>query len=688
MTAAVFRAFATFGDSNATIPAESLKGPHTANDGPQTTDHGRGTNTFPEAWIILLLLLLAILPYANTLQNGFVYDDNNEVLTNPYIRSFSHAGDIFSTRILAHLGARGATNYYRPISIFGFLICYKLFGLLPYGFHLANVVLHALIVCVLYGLTKRLLRDPWLAFASAAIFALHPIHTESVAWISGVTDLDLAVFYLGTFWLFLISARQQGGRSEWAQLGMVGCFALALLSKEQAATLPLIAMIFEHFYRDDRSSTTWRQKVSRYASLWLLVLVYVLFRIRFFGAFAPVQLTRNVSWYEAFLSAFPLAGVYVWKMIWPVHLIAYYPFHKSVTLLDFRVLLGFGCLVLSALAFWWVGKRHRAASFGFIWFFINIAPVLNSRWLGPNVFTERYLYLPSVGFCWVAACWLQDVWKRTALHPRVWRVAFGTILGVLAVLAFTRIVTRNREWRDDETYYRVTLAAVPEAATLRLNLGAVYWNRMQPDTAEREWKLALVESPQSAPLLNNLGLVCAGKKQDGEAIAYFQRSMRLRPNYTDAHLNLGRLYEAVGRTSEAELQLRAAVALAPLSVGARNELGQLYLAAGRLPQAQAQFQASVASIPNPAAFDSLGEIAMRQGDHAAAEQAYRQAIGLDEYDSCGHFGLAVILAGQGRAAEAAEQYRAVLSVDPRNHAAQAALQRVTSNLSHAKSPNP
>ena len=83
-------------------------------------------------------------------------------------------GDIFSTRILAHLGARGATNYYRPISIFGFLICYKLFGLLPYGFHLANLLLHALIVCLLFGLSKRLFQDQWLAFAAAAIFALHP----------------------------------------------------------------------------------------------------------------------------------------------------------------------------------------------------------------------------------------------------------------------------------------------------------------------------------------------------------------------------------------------------------------------------------------------------------------------------------------------------------------------------------
>ncbi|HXW13755.1 MAG TPA: tetratricopeptide repeat protein [Terriglobia bacterium] len=640
------------------------------------------------AWSLALLLLLAVLPYVNTLQNGFVYDDNNEVLTNPYIRSFSRVGDIFGTRILAHLGARGATNYYRPISIFGFLICNKLFGLLPYGFHLANLLLHALIVCVLFGLTKRLFQDQWLAFISAAIFALHPIHTESVAWVSGVTDLELAVFYLATFWFFFASALPQGARSEWMQLGMVGSFILALLSKEQAVTLPLLAMIFEHFYREDRASTTWRQKASRYGSLWLLVVIYILFRIRFFGAFAPVQLTRNVSWYEAVLSAAPLAGLYVWKMIWPVHLIAYYSFHKSVTLFDPRVWTGVVALSLCALAFGALWKRHRLVSFGFIWFFINIAPVLNSRWLGPNVFTERYLYLPSVGLCWVAAWYIKEIWSRSAVRTRIWRMAFAIFLGVLAVLAFVRIVTRNRDWRDDGTYYRVTLAAVPEAASLRLNLGAVYWNRMRPDDAEREWKQALVISPDSAQLLNNLGLVCASRKQNDEAIAYFERSMRLRPNYPDAHLNLGRLYKDMGRTSEAELQFRAAVALAPLSVGARNELGNFYSTAGRFREAELQFQASAASIPNAGAFDSLGDIALREGRHEAAEHDYRQAISLDEFDWRGHFGLARIFAAEGRVAEAEEHYLAGLGVNPRNEEAGAALQRLITNSFDAKRPNP
>jgi Tfp pilus assembly protein PilF len=658
-------------------PSGHLEGP------PESSERPGGQGTAAPSWLIVLLLLLAVVPYLNTLQNGFVYDDNNEVLTNPYIRSFAHLGDIFSTGILAHLGARGATNYYRPVSILGFLLCYKLFGLLPYGFHLANLVLHALMVCLLFGLTKRLFHDVRLGFAAAALFALHPIHTEPVAWVSAVTDLELAVFYLLTFGFFLDSAKPNGERSELAQLGMAGSFVLALLSKEQAVTLPLLATVYEHFYRGDRAATTWSQKVARYSVLWLLVVAYVLFRIRFFGAFAPILLTRQVTWYEAIVSSIPLVGQYLWKMVWPVHLSAYYAFHKSVTLLDPRVLAGAVALGLCGVAFWALWKHARRISFGFVWFFLTLAPVLNARWLGPNVFTERYLYLPSVGLCWVAAWGILRIWTKASRRALAWRVGLGILLGVIGVAAMVRIVTRNRDWRDEVTYYRVALAAEPEASSLRLNLGAVYWNHMQPEAAEREWREALKFSPNSAFLLNNLGLVSMRKKQYDEAKDYFERSMRLRPNYTDAHLNLGRLDEENGDIPEAEKQLEAAVALAPLSVQARNELGNLYLTSGRWQEAEAQFQESLASIANPAAYNAIGDINVRLARRDLAEQAYRQALALDDFDGHAHFGLAGILETTGRLEEAVEHYQAGLNVDPLNPEAQAALKRLTAKSSHA-----
>jgi Tfp pilus assembly protein PilF len=345
-------------------------------------------------------------------------------------------------------------------------------------------------------------------------------------------------------------------------------------------------------------------------------------------------------------------------------------------------------LALCAFLFFLLWKRGERVSFGFVWFFVNIAPVLNARWIGPNVFTERYLYLPSVGLCWLAAYEILQIWNLLAAGPRARRMAFAGLLGVMAALGFARIVWRNRDWSDDATYYQVTLAAAPEAASLRLNLGAVYWNHRHPAEAETEWRKALVASPDSAPLLNNLGLVEAGKKHYPEAIDYFRRSMRLRPNYTDAHLNLGRVYATLGRSAEAELQLQTAVALAPLSVATRNELGGFYLAAGRLEDAETQLRASVASIPNAGAFDSLGAIESRLGHRDTAARAFQQAIALDALDSRAHFGLAAIFEAEGRAAQAAEQYQAGLSSDPLNPEAKAALRRLKSGSLHGDSSQP
>jgi tetratricopeptide (TPR) repeat protein len=637
---------------------------------------------------LAILILCAVLPYLTTLGNGFVSDDYNEILNNPYLRSFSHLKEIFSTNTLAHLGARGVTNYYRPVSIFGFLLCYQAFGPLPYGFHLANLLLNAAVVCLLFALTERMFRNRTLAFVTAALFALHPIHSEAVAWVSAVTDLDIGLFFLLTFWFFLgvgrpapsgAAGRWGAGRSDWARVGTAASFVLALLSKEQAVAIPLLATLYEHFYRDDHSETSWREKVGRYYALWLVLFAYILFRIRFFGSFTAVLLTPQVTWYEAFLSAFVLQGEYVWKSLCPVYLSAYYAFHKSVSALDLRVLAGLGVLLLCAALFALLWRRVRLVSFGLLWFFATLAPVLNARWIGPNVFNERYLYLPSAGLCWIAAWGGLEFWDWVSRRPRAMRGALAGGLGVLVLLAVTRVVTRNRDWQNDVTFYRTTLAHEPDAPGFWINLGTAYWNGGNPEEAEVQWRQAEALAPNNAMVLNNLGLVYARKKDYGKAVGYFERSMRRRPTYTDAHVNLGRVFAEQGMKGPAELQLRAAAALAPLDIHARNALGKFYFDNGRLPEAEEQFLRSAESEPTSTAYDFLGDIYARTRRRGQSEQAFRQAIGLDEFDSHAHFGLAALYASSGRNPEALREYEAGLRTDPANPEALAALRQLRSH---------
>jgi tetratricopeptide (TPR) repeat protein len=629
---------------------------------------------------LTLLVFVAVFSYFNSLWNGFVQDDNRQILFNPYLRSFSHLREIFATHVWSYVGAQGMTNYYRPMMTLGYLLCYQFLGPLAYGFHLANVVLNAGVVCLVFLVTERIFRDRTLGCVAAVIFALHPIHSESVDWIAAVTDLQLMLFYLLTFWFFLRVAKPGGKRSGAAELGMVLSFTLALLAKEPAVTLPFLATFFEHFLRDDRAQTNPGQKLSRYFTLWLVDLAYLLFRIRIFGGLAPVLQLPQINRREAFYSSFALLAQYVWKLLWPVQLCGFYTFHKSVALSDPRVIAGFLVLGLSLGAFAYCWRRERLVCFGLLWFFLNIAPVLNARWLGANVFAERYLYLPSLGFCWIAAWGGRLLWMRLARRPAA-RKFCAVGLAIVAILCVVRIFTRNRIWRDDATFYRSTLAAQPDAIAPRINLGAVYWNSGSPDQAEAEWREALRRAPNHWLILNNLGLAAARKKLYDEAIGDFQRSIQLRPNYAGSHMNLGRTYAETGAVEKAEMQLRTAVALAPLYVQARNELGEFYFDAGRFAEAEQQFRASVSSGGTVQAWKSLGEIYSRWSWWRDAEHAFRQALALDPFDSRAHFGLAAVLEAEGRAREALNEYVAGLQTDPRNPVALESVERLK-NLFH------
>ena len=283
---------------------------------------------------ILILVALAALPYLASLRNGFVYDDFDQIVVNPYLRNFHHLREIFTSSVWSFMGDfRGSSNYYRPLMSLGYLFCYQLFGLHALGFHLANLLTNIGVVLLVFLVTLKMFRSFAVALAAACIFALHPIHSEAVDWIAAVTELELALFYLLTFWFFLASARAAGKCSAPLQIAMAGSFVLALLSKEQALTLPFLAALYEHFFREDRAETTKVQKLRRYGALWLLATVYLVLRSRYLGGFAPSLDRPGFGTEDMVISALALIGRYCWKLIWPTELCAYYVFPTDVAAL-------------------------------------------------------------------------------------------------------------------------------------------------------------------------------------------------------------------------------------------------------------------------------------------------------------------------------------------------------------------
>jgi len=614
---------------------------------------------------VCFLLFLALATYANSLLNGFIYDDSQQILENPYVHSFRHVREIFTTSVWSFQGAEGILSYYRPLMTFGYMICWKFFGSVPLGYHIVSVVMNAVIVLLVFFVGRRLFRDDVVAFAAAAIFALHPVHTESVAWVAGVTDLELTFFYLLTFWLFLDISRV-GTPQVWLRsILMTASFGLALLSKEQAATLPVLATLHEHFYRDDHAATTFYQKFSRYGALWATVSVYLLVRSHLLGAFLPGTRHESVSYYEVILSAVSLVGKYIGKLLWPVHLALFYDIHKSTSLFQPTVILGLVSLAVCCLLFIWTGMRGPA-SFAVVWFLLTLAPVLNMRWMVSNVFAERYLYLPSVGFSWLAAYGVRKLWLLLDLRPAVWRGALAFSLGALGIVCVIKTVRQNMVWRDQETFIRHSLASSSDGGFTRANLGAIDWDRGDMAGAEREWLQAFSEQPKNAILLEDLALLCAKQQRSLEAIDYFQRAIQLQPNYLHAHLTFGKFYQDLGRLADAEKEYRTAVRLSPLSIQARNDLGELLFNEGRVAEAAEEFQRSIDIDYSGVAFDRLGDINLGWGNGKQAEWAYAQAASLNPFDTHAHFGLGKLYRANGQVTEAIREYEAGLQTDPFN----------------------
>ncbi|MEQ1473462.1 MAG: glycosyltransferase family 39 protein, partial [Candidatus Acidiferrum sp.] len=380
--------------------------------------------------LIAILILLSLLAYGNTLFNSFVYDDQQQILQNPYVKSWHYLPQIFSSTVWSFIGAAGLTNYYRPLMTFAYLLLWQIFGDIPFGFHLFNVALNAAVVVMVFTAGRRLFLDRRIAWLAAVLFAVHPIHTEVVNWIAALPELEVTFLGLLAFRFFTRLDRA----SAKIYLRTVAFFALAMLSKEPALMFAPLAIVYEHFVRPAKAATSLKTKIARYAPICAVAAGYLLLRIALFGKLAPVLQRPKVSWPQAIYSAFALVGGYVKYLFWPAPLSAFHVFHPSLSFTEAPVIVGLCVFVLAATLILCLYKRAPAAAFCIFWMGITIAPMLNARWMATNVFTERYLYLPSVGFCWLAAWAALYVWDRlskpSAAPRRVLVAGFAALLAL------------------------------------------------------------------------------------------------------------------------------------------------------------------------------------------------------------------------------------------------------------------
>lgn len=632
-----------------------------------------------DRWIAVLLFFFSFACYAGTLRHGFVYDDHVEIVGNPYVKSWRFLPTILHSTIWSFLGSTGTSNYYRPLVTFTHLLLWKAFGEHPFAFHLFSLVLNALVVVALYSFGRRLFASTSVATAAAVLFAVHPIHSESVNWISAVPDLEASLLILLAFLFYT----RKPVPNLTNHIITCGCYLGAMLAKEPAVMLAPLLVYYEHFVSETRQETTFLKKLRRYLPVCLTAAAYLVLRRLVMGRLVPLLPHADLGSRETVYSAFALVGNYARLLLWPSPLSALHTFHpsRSFWLPD---VLGGAAIVLGCLLFvLFEGKRRPELAFSVAWLAIFLSPALNPQWMPANVLAERYLYLPSMGFCWLAARPVAFLWDEFANTSRV-RIACRMALSVASLCAVTlgyvAIQRRSPVWRDDVILYRTTLKTDPESYVAHLNLGTTYVDLQDYSEAEVELREALRLKPDNAYALNALACMFLEQNRLEEANEVLLRAIAVAPLFPDPHFNYGRLLKKIGQDNHALAEYRVAVANGPLNATARLYLGQEFADRGRNSEAEAELRESIRLAPSLPAQQTLAKALLRTGREAEAITMLEKMAAEFPDDNATHLNLASLYEGARRFPEAAKQYRLALEIEPENNQAREGLARLASKL--------
>jgi tetratricopeptide (TPR) repeat protein len=470
---------------------------------------------------------MAVVVYANSVSNGFVGDDKEQLLQNPLV-SGHHVAQVFGSGVWAFRGVQG--NYYRPIQFLVYIALHATFGYSATAFHFFMLLLHVANTLLVYRLAERLVANTRVAAAAAALFAVHPIHTETVDWVAALPDLLLTTIVIFAVWTFI---RRDGPPAAAWIVAYCGLYLLALMTKETG--IMLLPLFVGYDWIGARSL---RRHSPLYTAMAATLAIYVAARWSALGGLAPAQQTfHHLTPAEFAFSAVTVAGEYLAKLIVPAGLNYFHIFTptRGLRLALLGSMLAIGAAAALAVA---VRRKVPAVSYGVLWIALTIAPALNLTGVGQNVFAERYLYLPSVGFVWMAA--LAWEWCRSRRPSASWAA------GIAILAAFSwEAVARNGDWRDEYTLLRETVAQSPGAGILHNNLAGVYVDRGDLVNALAEEQQAVTLEPLSAPFHKNLGLLLMARDPRA-AIPEFEAALRLQPS--DASLK-GLIEEARAATA-------------------------------------------------------------------------------------------------------------------------------------------
>jgi protein O-mannosyl-transferase len=585
------------------------------------------------AGLVLALAALCFVVYANSLHGAFVYDDIENVLDNHWIRDVRYLYEIF-TMHSAGFAKEYAARYYRPLVQVIYMADYHLFGLDSWGYHFVSVILHTIVTVLVFAVSLEIFgggpdagRDKALpaAFAAAVLFAVHPVHTEAVSWISGVMDLSYSAFYLASFYMYINAFEGGVPRTGYYALSLAAFLASALC-KEPALTLPAVLFAYDLIFRKGLAYRL--REIAVYIPYAVIALVYMVVRWHALGGFYKGTSPASHGGLMDALNAFTLFSGYMAKLLFPVNLNADYMFRPASSVLDPKWLASFVFVaVLAATA--WAARKNRPAMMGAALMVVPLLPVLYLPALGVSAFADRYLYLPSAGYTVILA----SMFASAGRGPGKTAAAAAVLLLVTTASYAAATVNRNPAWRDGIALWSDSIKKSPDNPTAHRSLG-----------------FALDE---------------AGRYE--QSAAEYETALRLKPNDVYTRVNLGKVYKEIGRDEDAYRQYMAALKIKPDLVEAHYNLGNYYLDKGLYDDAVKQYRDVLQAQPNYArAYTNMGAACLHMGRDKEAEESLLTGIGLDSYDPDAYNNLGIVYARAGMYDKAAESFRQAARLNPDN----------------------
>jgi tetratricopeptide (TPR) repeat protein len=563
----------------------------------------------------IFIFMLILFVYTPALKNDFVWDDREYVSQNTLIRSLT-------THSLYSMLTSFSLGNWHPLTSYSHAIDYAFWDLEPHGHHFTNIILHALNTLLVFLLVIKLVvrekkvdeisltykmplsiktKSAIIAGITALFFGLHPLHVESVAWVSERKDLLCAFFFLLTLLCYLSYASLVDKRHRW--IWFTAClflFICALMSKPMAVSLPVILLLLDNYPLRrstglGKNSSVLLEKIP-FVALSIASSIVTIIAQRSGGALATME---NFPLTDRLLNALRAIVFYIEKMILPVGLVPFYPLPKHIHFFDTQYLLsGIFLLIATGLCLWMLKRGRHLFFITWSYYVVTLLPVLGIIQVGMQSAADRYTYLPSISICLLAGIGVFWIFEKCVFLKHkgitaVFLIFIFTILFLLSQLTITQI----KIWQNSESLWTYVTRTFPKSASLpHYNLGNALLRKGRIDEALTEYKRALSVNPRDVETYNNLGIAYKKKGMLNEAIYEFKKVLTIKPDHAGAHYNLGSVYLIQGNWDEAILEIKQSLLLTPNHAESHSHLGSAYLKKGEVDKAITEYKHALLTI--------------------------------------------------------------------------------------------